>query len=172
MKRPIIVPVICIVVAVGTWVGTSLVAQDNAAPPNAAKLQQVMNAWATLDPAKAAVFYAKDPGLVFFDFMPQKYTGWAAYDKGVRESFKDFKSLSLKVQNDADVHVTGNTAWTTATVAVDGAMKDGSRLRLDGRWTLVWEKRGNDWLIVHEHASAPLPPPPTPPTPPAPPTKK
>jgi len=31
---------------------------------------------------------------------------------------------------------------------------------MDARWTTVWEKRGNNWLIVHDHFSAPLPEPP------------
>jgi ketosteroid isomerase-like protein len=136
--------------------GAVVLAQGRSTPPDAARLQQVMNAWATLDPAKAAVFYAKDPKLVFYDFLPRKYTGWAAYDKGVREGLRDAKSLSLKVANDADIHVSGNTAWATATVDADLALKDGSRVRLDGRWTSIWEKRGNEWLIVHEHTSAPL----------------
>ena len=136
--------------------GAVVLAQGKSTPPDAATLQQVMNAWATLDPARAAVFYAKDQRLVFYDFLPRKYTGWAAYDKGVREGLRDAKSLSLRVVNDADVHVSGNTAWATATVDVDLALKDGTRVRLDGRWTSIWEKRGNEWLIVHEHTSAPL----------------
>jgi ketosteroid isomerase-like protein len=144
----------------GTLVATGAVvlAQGTSGPPpDAATLQRVMNAWATLDPAKAAVFYARDAGLVFYDFLPRKYTGWAAYDKGVREGLKDARSLSLKVLNDANVHVSGNMAWTTATVDGDLALKDGSRVRLEGRWTTIWEKRGSEWLIVHEHVSVPLP---------------
>jgi ketosteroid isomerase-like protein len=39
---------------------------------------------------------------------------------------------------------------------------DGSRLKIDARWTSVWEKRGDTWLIVHEHFSMPLPEPPPP----------
>jgi ketosteroid isomerase-like protein len=30
---------------------------------------------------------------------------------------------------------------------------------LDRRWTTVWEKKGPNWLIVHEHFSAPTEPP-------------
>jgi ketosteroid isomerase-like protein len=137
--------------------GAVALAQGTSGPPDAATLQRVMNAWATLDPAKAAPFYARDAGLVFYDFLPRKYTGWAAYDKGVREGLKDARSLSLKVLNDANVHVSGNMAWTTATIDGDLALKDGSRVRLDGRWTTIWEKRGSEWLIVHEHVSVPLP---------------
>lgn len=136
--------------------GTLMLAQRKSAPPDATTLQQVMTAWETLDPARAAVFYAKDQGLVFYDFLPRKYSGWAAYDKGVREGLSDARSLSLKLANDADIHVSGSTAWATATVDVDLTLKDGTRVRLDGRWTSIWERRGNEWLIVHEHTSAPL----------------
>jgi ketosteroid isomerase-like protein len=24
------------------------------------------------------------------------------------------------------------------------------------RWTVIWQKEGGQWLIVHEHVSAPL----------------
>jgi ketosteroid isomerase-like protein len=51
----------------------------------------------------------------------------------------------------------GNTAWATATVDGEMVNKDGSRLKIDARWTSVWEKRGNEWLIVHEHFSMPFP---------------
>jgi hemoglobin len=35
--------------------------------------------------------------------------------------------------------------------------KGGSKQSLTARWTVVLEKRGNDWLITHEHFSAPMP---------------
>jgi ketosteroid isomerase-like protein len=28
--------------------------------------------------------------------------------------------------------------------------KGGAKELMDGRWTVIWEKRGNDWLVVHE----------------------
>ena len=82
--------------------GATGLAQRRSTPPDAATLQQVMNAWETLDPAKAGVFYAKDQRLVFYDFLPRKYTGWAAHDKGVREGLRDARSLSMNVANDAE----------------------------------------------------------------------
>ena len=30
----------------------------------------------------------------------------------------------------------------------------------DARWTVLWQKTGDDWLVVHEHFSVPLPSPP------------
>lgn len=131
--------------------------------PDRAQLEKVIAAWTTMNPANAAPFYAKDPGLAFYDIAPRKYTGWAEYEKGTTAMFKDVKSLSMKIGGDAQVRTAGNVAWGTATV--DGMMvnKDGSSMKIDARWTTVWEKRGNDWLIVHEHFSMPAPEPPPPP---------
>jgi ketosteroid isomerase-like protein len=35
-------------------------------------------------------------------------------------------------------------------------MKNGSKSEGDFRWTVIWETNGKEWLIVHEHISAPL----------------
>ena len=40
---------------------------------------------------------------------------------------------------------------------LSAAMKQGKPFDFDGRDTVIWEKRGGRWLIVHEHVSAPLP---------------
>lgn len=133
-----------------------------ASGPDRARLAQVIAAWTTLDPSKAAAFYAKDPGLAFYDIAPRKYSGWAEYAKGTTEMFKTVKSLTMKLNEDAQVHAAGNTAWATGTVDGEMVNNDGSRMKVDARWTTVWEKRGNDWLIVHEHFSMPLPEPPPP----------
>lgn len=122
----------------------------------AERVKQVMAAWATLDPAKAAPFYAKDPGLVFYDIAPVKYTGWAEYEAGTRTVFATFASMTAAVSNPM-VHVQDKSAWTTAEVLMTVTMKDGTSMPLQTRCTEIWEKRGNDWLIVHEHVSAPLP---------------
>jgi hemoglobin len=122
-----------------------------------ALMRKVLDAWETLDPAKAAPFYAQDAGLAFYDIAPLKYTGWAEYAEGVKKAFPDIASLKFTMGADAQVHQRGNLAWTTATLRLDMVSKGGSRESLDTRWTVVWEKRGKNWLIVHEHYSAPLP---------------
>ena len=85
----------------------------------------------------AAKFYAPDPGLVFFDVAPLK-----------------FKTPN----DDLVVNRRGNLAWTTVTYHLNAELKDGTGLSLDGRQTAIWEWREGHWLIVHEHASAPLQP--------------
>ena len=122
-------------------------------------MQKILTAWETMDPAKAAPFYAKEPDRVFFDIAPLKYTGWAEYSEGVKKVLADFSSLKFTLGPDVKALQRGNSAWATATFRADLGLKDGAKETMDGRWTVVWEKRGKDWLIVHEHVSAPIPPP-------------
>jgi len=34
--------------------------------------------------------------------------------------------------------------------------KDGKATEAEVRYTGIWEKRGANWLLVHEHLSAPM----------------
>jgi ketosteroid isomerase-like protein len=125
-----------------------------------ARMQALFEAWSALDPDKAAPFYAKDADLDFYDIAPMKYHSWAEYADGVKKQFAPFSSARFTVGDDVRTHQSGNLAWGTATWHGDLLMKDGSRQALDGRYSCVWEKRGKEWLLVHEHMSVPLAPPP------------
>ena len=114
-------------------------------------------AWNSLNPDNASPLYAKDADLVFYDIAPLKYTGWAEYDKGVRNVLGGFESLKLTPNNDLKVTRRGNVVWTTVTFHLSAKQKSGGQLETDGRHTAIWEKRSGKWLIVHEHFSAPLP---------------
>jgi hemoglobin len=126
-----------------------------------ALMRKTLDAWETMDPANAAPFYAKDPGNAYYDIAPLKYAGWDAYAAGVKKLVTDFVSIKFAINPDAQVHQSGRVAWTTATLRTDIVMKNGVKSSEDGRWTVVWEKRGKDWLIVHEHFSFPMPSPPS-----------
>ena len=114
-------------------------------------------AWTAMQYDKLDAFYAKDANLVFFDIAPMKYDGWPAYKKGAAQMLSVYKSLSGKLSDDVSIHINGNTAWVTATYHGVGKKKDGSKDDvMDIRVTSVWEKRGGQWMIVHEHASVPM----------------
>lgn len=115
-------------------------------------------AWSTLDPDKAAKYYAKDPDLPFFDVAPLKYKNWAEYRAGVIKAFTETMSSGKLTPND-DLKVTqrGNVVWTTVTFHLSATPKTGGAMEVDCRHTAIWEKRGGKWLIVHEHVSVPLP---------------
>jgi ketosteroid isomerase-like protein len=115
-------------------------------------------AWNTLNPDNASFLYAKDADLVFFDIAPLKYSGgWKEYSDSFKKNVgPGFASLVLTPNNDVKIKRSGNLALTTLTFHLSAKQKDGTALEFDGRHTIVWEKRGGEWLIIHEHVSKPL----------------
>ena len=123
-------------------------------------MRKTLDAWETLDPANAAPFYAQDADNVYFDVAPFKYTGWAEYAAGVSGSFPDRASVKFTL-SDVRIHPQANLTWATAGLHFERTTKSGATQSLDARWTLIWEKRGRDWLIVHEHVSTSIAAPPS-----------
>jgi ketosteroid isomerase-like protein len=121
-----------------------------------AYLQKIWDGWATLDPAGQKQYYAPGPH-VFFDIAPLKYASWDEYQTGVTQVLANYKAATCKVNDDAQIHKSGDAYWVTSTVAYDMTQKSGKREMGNFRWTAVFEKQDGKWLIVHEHVSEPLP---------------
>ncbi len=68
----------------------------------------------------------------------------------------EYKSATLTVNDDAEIHTVGDTAWVAATVKADMMKKSGKREMATFRWTAIFEKHDGKWLIVHEHVSEPM----------------
>jgi ketosteroid isomerase-like protein len=120
-------------------------------------VEKLLPAWATLDTKNPAPFYAKDAGLTFYDIAPLKYTGWADYAAGFQKIAGTWKSLKLTLNPDLQATRNGNIAWATYTAAFEIEPKEGPVMKGEARATDIFEKRGNDWVIIHEHISAPMP---------------
>jgi ketosteroid isomerase-like protein len=128
-------------------------------------IEKVLAGWATLDVKNVAPFYAKDAGLTFYDIAPLKYAGWAEYEAGFPKAAAEWKSIKLALNPDLQASRNGNIAWASYTVTFEIEPKQGEPMKGVARSTDVFEKRGNDWIIIHEHVSAPMPD--APPAPPA-----
>ncbi len=114
-------------------------------------------AWSTGNPVNAAKFYAKEDGLVYYDLAPFAYNGWKEYQKGVQKEFFDSaSSVLLTAGKELKVTRRGNIAWTTVPMHLVDKAKDGKVTEMNVRYTGIWEKRGKNWLLVHEHLSTPL----------------
>jgi ketosteroid isomerase-like protein len=114
-------------------------------------------AWSTADADAPAKYYAKDSGLIFYDLAPFAYHGWKEYHDGVqKEFFANMASGSLTAGKDLKVWRRGTVAWTTVSMHFSEKTKDGKSIDTDVRYTGIWEKRGKNWVLVHEHLSAPL----------------
>jgi len=127
-----------------------------------ATFQKLINdycsSWSSGSAENPAHLYAKDSGLVFYDVTPFAYRGWGEYREGVKKAFfnDNFESGKLTAGNDLKVTRRGTVAWTTVSMHLSVKNKDGKNLESDLRYTGIWERRGNAWVIVHEHLSAPL----------------
>jgi ketosteroid isomerase-like protein len=114
-------------------------------------------AWSTGNADAPAKFYSKDNGLVFYDLVPFSYHGWKEYHSGVqKELFSNMASGSLTAGKDLRVSRRGTVAWTTVSMHFSEKTKDGKTTETEVRYTGIWEKRGANWLLVHEHLSIPL----------------
>lgn len=122
-----------------------------------ALVPKIVASWETLNLAKIEPYYAKDTDFAYFDLAPMKYNNWAEYRAGApKVLFEPNNSLKLKVNDDLCVHPHGDFAWATFTFGADITNKQGATSHLDGRWTMVFEKRSKGWIVVHEHVSVPL----------------
>jgi ketosteroid isomerase-like protein len=114
-------------------------------------------AWSSGNAEAPARFYAKDNGLVFYDLAPFAYHGWKEYHDGVqRELFANLASGSLVPGKDLKVTRRGTLAWTTVSMHFSEKTRDGKTTETQVRYTGIWEKRGANWLLVHEHLSTPM----------------
>jgi ketosteroid isomerase-like protein len=114
-------------------------------------------AWSAGNTDDAAKFYAQDNDLIFYDVTPFSYHGWKEYVPGVHKALLD-SAAEVKLTAGKDLKVTrrGNVTWTTVPMHFYEKTKDGKVMETELRYTGIWEKRGSNWLLVHEHISVPM----------------
>src|ERR1700758_3738285 len=106
-------------------------------------------AWSTGSAEAPAKFYAKDNGLVFYDLAPFAYHGWKEYHDGVqKEFFANMASGSLTAGKDLRVTRRGTLAWTTVSMHFSEKTRDGKATETQVRYTGIWEKGGENCLLV------------------------
>ena len=64
--------------------------------------------------------------------------------------------IKLTAGKDLKVSRRGTIAWTTVPMhLMEKSKKDGKTTEMELRYTGIWEKRGANWVLVHEHLSIP-----------------
>src|SRR5207237_9323219 len=102
-----------------------------------------------------ACYAVQDPALLIYDVIP------AAPFKGseaVRQDWAGFFSAMREIhleRSDLEIISDGNLAFSHFTESVDLITNEGERVGALLRPTHVYRKRDDEWLIVHEHKSAP-----------------
>ena len=65
------------------------------------------------------------------------------------------KSLKLKARDDLNVFRRGDLVWTTVLHDIVARLEGGKELKFVQRQTGIWEERDGNWVMIHEHLSAP-----------------
>jgi uncharacterized protein (TIGR02246 family) len=94
---------------------------------------------------------------VFFDIVGEPVQGWEAYKTHRAKLLEEIGALQLVPTGDLRASRQGNVAWTSTTFRGTVASRGHGVMRVTGRQSAVWERRGSDWLIVHEHLSIAFP---------------
>jgi ketosteroid isomerase-like protein len=77
--------------------------------------------------------------------------GWGAVRKSWEGAFANFPELSVQMK-DPQVRIAGSTAIVTGVEIVRGKRPNGEAVEFLAPTTNVYEKRGEQWLLVHHHA--------------------
>ncbi len=127
-------------------------------------VQDYYAAWSpgrnSFDISKAERFYSKGVELSAYDVFHTDgvIRGWNNYKAEltqIMDSFADFNIIMNK--DDVEVFRHGDITWTASHFKIKGTFKNAQQIEAVGRNSLVWQRQDDrDWLIVHEHSSAPI----------------
>jgi uncharacterized protein (TIGR02246 family) len=113
-------------------------------------ISEMLAAWQIGDTDRLHQYYADDVSVVSGAWEPP-VTGWTNF----LASYQKLRARVQEVRKDREntlVRVYGSFAW--ACFQWDfSATVDGQAMMAHGQTTLVFEKRSDRWLIVHDHTS-------------------
>ncbi len=116
---------------------------------------EIIAAYERRDTKTLKSFYAQQPGALFFWERKMSYS-WQQIDHTIDSLVSAVAQLKLST-SEFRSGGSGNNGWFATTFHVERVTPEGKRFASDGRWTVVAERIGGRWLIVHEHTSFPLP---------------
>lgn len=150
------------VLAVGLLLGAGLVATLRAGDSEENKIEAVIaaviEAYRSGNTAAMERYYAPEVSFIPADYNPP-VQGWATVAQRYQVAFSQLSGMELLREN-TRIERRGKFAWAVYQWRFAGLMGD-QAMGAQGHTTLILEKRGRDWVIVHNHTSA-IPSPPVP----------
>ena len=97
------------------------------------------------------------PGVLAFDLLePLQYVGVAAVRKRAGQWLDGYDGPVTYAIRDLRVTAAAEVAFCHGLHHVGGTLKGGKKIDMWWRATQCWRCIGGQWLIVHEHSSAPF----------------
>jgi uncharacterized protein (TIGR02246 family) len=114
------------------------------------RISEMLGAWQLGDIERLHKYYADDVSIVNGGWAAP-ILGWTNYLTLYQQQLKRMQQVRMDRVN-TYVKVSGNLAWACYQWDFQ-AVVDGQPAASRGQTTLVFEKRDNQWLIVHNHTS-------------------
>jgi len=111
---------------------------------------EMLGAWQIGDAEMLHRYFDESVSVVSGDFEPPIY-GWTSYVQAYRRQRERLQQVRLERRN-TYVNIRGSWAWAAYQWEFL-ALVDGTQTGARGHTTLVLEKKGERWLIVHNHTS-------------------
>jgi ketosteroid isomerase-like protein len=113
---------------------------------------QMLAAWQIGDTAGMHKYFAEDVSVVSGVWAPPAM-GWTNYLAAYQVQRSRMQQVRMERSNTlVRVAASGNIAWACYQWEFTGIV-DGAPSAADGQTTLILEKHGDDWLIIHNHTS-------------------
>ncbi|MCU1240513.1 MAG: hypothetical protein JWO71_1239 [Candidatus Acidoferrum typicum] len=119
-------------------------------------ISELLGAWQLGDIDRLHKAYADDAVFVSGVWAPPIF-GWSNYLPLYQQQHARTQQVRLDRMN-TFIKVSGTVAWACYQWEFSGTV-DGQPMTTRGQTTLVFEKRNDRWLIVHNHTSVALPTP-------------
>jgi len=114
------------------------------------QISEMLGAWQLGDIDRLHKSYADDVSVVSGVWTPPIF-GWPSYLAAYQAQRARMMQVRLDRSN-TYIKVSGNFAWACYQWDFIGTV-DGQQTGAQGQTTLIFEKRQNRWLIVHNHTS-------------------
>lgn len=111
---------------------------------------EMLAAWQIGDVALLQKYYAPDVTVVSGTYEPP-LQGWASYAAAYQRQRQRLTTVRIERRN-TFIQVKGTVAWAVYQWEMS-AEADGAPFGARGHTTLTFEKRGGNWMIVHNHTS-------------------
>ena len=137
----------------------SVVADDAASVEQVRECFDKFNeAWKARDLAFVRSYYAHDPDMLLF-FERRQLRGWDKVETLYENMFAHALAGSVKsTYSNVDAMANGDFAYVAANFHLQVTNPEGEESTDEGRVTVVFERRGGNWVVVHRHTSFQAPP--------------
>ena len=122
------------------------------------KISEMLGAWQLGDVDRLHQDYAEDAVFVSGTWAPPVF-GWSNYLPLYQQQRARMQQVRMDRTN-TFIKVSGSVGWACYQWDFGGTV-DGQAITSRGQTTLVFEKRNDRWMIVHNHTSVALPGPAT-----------